>query len=61
MHCHQLVDNRVEVSEYISSCGIQQDKKGETLHAFSSLNDEFYVICICCFSILDNVIYLMSL
>ena len=35
MHCRLLVDNQVEVSEYISSCGIRQDRKGRTSHLFS--------------------------
>ena len=32
MHYQLLVDNQVEVSEYISSCGIQQDRKGASFY-----------------------------
>ena len=37
MQCHQLVDNQVEVREYISSCGIQQDRKGTAFYMISDM------------------------
>jgi len=47
MHYHLSVDNQVEVSEYISSCGIQQDRKGAFFICLATTECYLLIFVIC--------------